>query len=384
MTTFIIIFVCAILLFLLWQVSLKKYFFEGYNEGNSAISKKIKVDLSFEDSLSNEGKYLVLDTETTGFPRTNINDFDNLDNWPRIVQFAWLLFDEEHKIILNECHIVKQFKPIPPDAIRIHGITDKRASKEGKEITYVLSEFQKALNRSQIVIAHNIDFDVPIVDSEFIRAGFDKQFNNKTLICTMKSTIDFCKLGRGDRYKFPKLSELYQKCYFPESRGKMTLLDAHNALIDAGLTAKCFFKLKEMQVINDTRTSIVYDKRTKDEKEKDWQLYLANKRDELCKPYRPKADYTLEFNSSIKSNKLKKGDSLKLVFEEKETYMNAPTDLLVRLATLNDEIIGQLTDISCIKPVKAHLNGYNLEITFLGFYNNRYVVSIHPVKRSDN
>lgn len=379
MTTLIIILVIAFLIFLFWQGSWNKYFHEGYNDGNTGASEKKKVDISFEDSLSKEGKYLVLDIETTGFPKGNINDLENLGNWPRIVQFAWLLLDKDYMLILSESHIIRQERPIPTDAIRVHGITDARARKEGKEITVVLEEFQKALSNAQIIIAHNIDFDIPIIDSEFLRAGQDKQFSQKTLICTMKSSIEFCRLGSGGRYKYPKLAELYQKCFYPDSRGKMTILAAHDALNDAALTAKCFTRLKELSVINDTETGVSYDKRTNDEKEKENQFYLQNKREELLKPYKPKADYTLEFNALIRLASLRKGDVLQLIFAEKEIYLENPTYLVIKLAGPNHQVIGELKDKTCIKPIKAHFNDYNLEATFLGFYNERYIVSVHPV-----
>jgi hypothetical protein len=39
--------------------------------------------------------YLFFDTETSGLPRTHKAPVSDLDNWPRIVQIAWLLIDEQ-------------------------------------------------------------------------------------------------------------------------------------------------------------------------------------------------------------------------------------------------------------------------------------------------
>ena len=69
-------------------------------------------------------------------------------------------------------------------------------------------------------------------------------FENKKLICTMKTTSSFCKIPGILGYKYPTLSELFEKLF-----GK-TFYDAHNSLADVRATYKCFFKLKEMNILN--------------------------------------------------------------------------------------------------------------------------------------
>ncbi len=41
--------------------------------------------------------FLFFDTETTGLPRNWQAPLEDLDNWPRLVQLAWLLMDENGK-----------------------------------------------------------------------------------------------------------------------------------------------------------------------------------------------------------------------------------------------------------------------------------------------
>jgi DNA polymerase III alpha subunit (gram-positive type) len=72
-----------------------------------AMGNRIKIDFEFDDSTKTSGKYLVFDIETTGFP-ININaPPDDFKNWPYVIQIAWLLFDDERKVIEHNCRCDK-------------------------------------------------------------------------------------------------------------------------------------------------------------------------------------------------------------------------------------------------------------------------------------
>ena len=131
MNIFIAIIISGIIAFIIYKVWLEKHFKEGYHGGSS--QQEWNETIQFDDSISQIGKYIIIDVETTGLPINKNDDPENVDNWPRIVQFAWVLFDADHKFITKDCYIIKQEQRIPPDATRIHGITDERARKEGKE-----------------------------------------------------------------------------------------------------------------------------------------------------------------------------------------------------------------------------------------------------------
>ena len=46
--------------------------------------------------------YLVFDTETTGLPKNFNAPLSDSDNWPRMVQIAWQLHDEDGNLIENQ------------------------------------------------------------------------------------------------------------------------------------------------------------------------------------------------------------------------------------------------------------------------------------------
>jgi len=77
--------------------------------------------------------YLFLDTETTGLPRSWNAPIEFVANWPRVVEIAWLTFDENGKEKDKKSFIIKPdgFK-IPDEAAMIHGITTDLQCSQGR------------------------------------------------------------------------------------------------------------------------------------------------------------------------------------------------------------------------------------------------------------
>jgi DNA polymerase III epsilon subunit-like protein len=185
--------------------------------------------------------YLFFDTETTGLPINWKAPVTDLNNWPRLVQLAFLLYDDDGNRISSGDFIIKPDGfTIPKDASNIHGITTERAIREGLPITFVLQEFDKFIQQSTCLVAHNMSFDEKIVGSEFIRNAVPNSFSAKEKICTMKSTTDYCAIKGYYGNKWPKLSELYYKLFQSDFE------EAHNAAADINATAKCFWELKRI------------------------------------------------------------------------------------------------------------------------------------------
>lgn len=192
--------------------------------------------------------YLFFDTETTGLPSNWDAPASNTRNWPRMVQIAFHLYDKKGWFIESQDYIIKPDNYIIPDDVaEIHGITTERAIREGYNLSVVLSRFQELLEKSSILVSHNMDFDEKILGCEFYRVTGNNPLTTKKKFCTMKNPniIDYCALPpiRYGCYKWPKLSELHYKLfgtYFDE---------AHNANIDIQATARCFFELRRLGVI---------------------------------------------------------------------------------------------------------------------------------------
>jgi DNA polymerase-3 subunit epsilon len=181
--------------------------------------------------------YLFFDTETTGANKAK----------DRTVQLAWLLVNEAGGEIEKKCFIIKPsgFR-IPSAAAAIHGISTEQAYAEGEELEYVLTEFLEALNEAQVIVAHNIDFDVAILRNDLAELGIEDPFSDKDRICTMRSSTAWCRIshfnGRSG-FKWPKLEELHYRLFGEYIDG------AHDALVDVEATKRCFFELIDIGVI---------------------------------------------------------------------------------------------------------------------------------------
>lgn len=185
--------------------------------------------------------FLFFDTETTGLPRNWKAPVTDLNNWPRLVQLAFLLYDRAGNKIKGGDFIIKpEGFTIPIDASRVHRITTERALSEGQPLSSVLLTFQELIYQSDVLIAHNMSFDEKIVGAEFLRVGMHNSIPDKNKICTMQSTTNFCAINGPYGYKWPKLSELHYKLFRTEFE------EAHNAAADINATAKCFWELKRI------------------------------------------------------------------------------------------------------------------------------------------
>jgi DNA polymerase III epsilon subunit-like protein len=188
--------------------------------------------------------YLFFDTETTGLPRNWKLPLTDFDNWPRMVQIAWLTYDNNGQLLKSKDFIIipEDFL-IPKEASLIHGITTERAYKEGYELKFVLELFEEQIKLSDTIIAHNMNFDEKIIGAEFLRKQIISNIFQKSRICTMMESINYCKIDGMYGYKWPKLSELYIKLFGVDFK------EAHNAFVDINATAKCFWKMKELGVL---------------------------------------------------------------------------------------------------------------------------------------
>lgn len=186
---------------------------------------------------------LFFDVETNGLPKNWEGSPGDLNNWPRVVQIAYILSDDSGFIIDEGQAVIKpEGWTIPPEASSIHGVTTERAIEIGKPLQDVLVHFNSLVDSASIICAHNLKFDKPVVWAELQRSRVPSWIFFKKGICTMLSTIEFCALpGKGALLKWPKLQELHIKLFGEEFSG------AHDALADIQATHRCFFELMRIQ-----------------------------------------------------------------------------------------------------------------------------------------
>jgi DNA polymerase III epsilon subunit-like protein len=193
-------------------------------------------------------KYLFFDTETTGLPKNYNAPVKDVDNWPRLVQLAWILTSASGEVEERfNCIIRPDGWVISEQAAAIHGITQAVAEMSGVPIAGALKRFARLLyDKGCTVVAHNIYFDYKVVGAEFERLGWPVSFGGVPMICTMEASTNFCQLPNNNgysSYKWPKLQELHRKLF------AMDFTEAHNAAADIDATRRCFFELVKLKVI---------------------------------------------------------------------------------------------------------------------------------------
>lgn len=161
---------------------------------------------------------IFLDTETTG-----------LDPRDQIVEIA--VVDSDGAVLFES--LVRPTVRIPPDVIRIHGITDKMVA-DAPTWLEMWSELERLL-AGRLVGIYNADFDLRMMRQSHLAHGLtfpDGIFNN---FCIMKLYAEY--YGAPGSYGGPrwqKLEHAARQCGIP-------LLNTHRALDDA-LLAKAVFE----------------------------------------------------------------------------------------------------------------------------------------------
>jgi len=181
--------------------------------------------------------YLVFDTETTGVGPT-----------ARMTQLAYILYDADGKVIEEFAELIKpEGWVVPKEQFFIdNNMSTERCEAEGVDGFMAMRRFQDALKQCQYKIAHNIQFDKGIINTELRVRGIEPAlFKFKKECCTMLSTVKF--VGAVNKWgkpgKWPNLTELHTKLFNKGFEG------AHDALGDVRALGKCFFELKKQGVL---------------------------------------------------------------------------------------------------------------------------------------
>ncbi len=94
-------------------------------------------------------------------------------------------------------------------AFLVHGFSVEKLKSlsNGKRFFDHLDQIKLDLESADLLVAHNINFDMSFLRTEFERAGVPLYI--KSEFCSMKNMTPVCKLpGRHLGYKYPKLCEM--------------------------------------------------------------------------------------------------------------------------------------------------------------------------------
>lgn len=211
---------------------------------------------------------LVFDVETTGLiPKKTPNELHiiPITEYPHIIQFSHTLYDTFANTV--ECSS-DSYIHIPHDVAisefvtNLTGISLEDCYTKGRDIVDVLIDFSAVYKKSNVLVAHNIDFDSNMIMIEVQRNKeellkrapecfmlFNHMFertNNIERYCTMMKGIEMCNIkieskteGKPPRKKWPKLFELYEHLFHGEK-----VEGLHNAAVDVETCLKCYLKMR--------------------------------------------------------------------------------------------------------------------------------------------
>lgn len=218
------------------------------------------IPFFYYDTYNEEGCHLLgtpfkniklfIDSETTGLPLNDNLPYTDLKNWPYLVQVALIIEDDNYGILAKRNIILKpDGYTIPESATKIHGISNEIAVKNGEDRDKVISFLDLALYKSDIIIGHNVSFDLNVIKSEIIRIkGIENALFKKKkhiVIDTMKMGRNICKIPNLSFHtrlslpnKYPKLDELYYKLFNKHFNNQ------HDAMADVQAAYDCYYELK--------------------------------------------------------------------------------------------------------------------------------------------
>jgi len=192
-------------------------------------------------------KLLIFDTETTGkiekpYCKLPINDETVKEfPFPYVVQLSFILFDTQTYKYSDFDYVIKvpDMVDISEEVVDIHGITKGRSRATGHSFKDIYEIFKVCLQQCDMIIAHNIVFDLKMLRIECIRHKIPFIVTKPTY-CTQMSTIRLCNLpfvykkGNG---KWPSLKELHYFLFHEEATG------LHNSMIDVIVCLRCYMKV---------------------------------------------------------------------------------------------------------------------------------------------
>jgi DNA polymerase-3 subunit epsilon len=195
-------------------------------------------------------KILFFDTETTGIRRYKGDTFV-----PRLVQLGAILQDSDTRRVLAEVNLIAHpgLTQIPDEVAAIHGITTDMAVDGGVPMGMIDSIFANLLDKAELVVAHNFQFDADVVLDNL--ESSITQLQDKKTFCTMLGSVFIVKSPLTDRqktyftragklpdypFKVPTLMETH-KYFF-----KRGFDGAHDAMADVRACRDIYFELLKL------------------------------------------------------------------------------------------------------------------------------------------
>ena len=204
---------------------------------------------------------LCYDTETTGLIRDN--DCTNPNN-PFLASIAALLYDTAaHKVVSSLNAMIQPAGwAMPEEASAVNGLTTEYLNTVGIPVDVVLPAFLSLAIRSNLTVAHNVEFDTKVITVALWRNMVDEGLGNGLIdkllnswaslpsFCTMKESKDIVKAQtKNGKIKYPKLTEAYEFFF------NKPLDRAHSANADAVAVLEIYLAIQSYRKATNETTA---------------------------------------------------------------------------------------------------------------------------------
>lgn len=189
---------------------------------------------------------ILFDLETTGLPCRAGVKFGEYHSYKetgkyegaRVVQISYMQCDPSLNMVALQDSVINSGGEFKIRNSHIHGITDAISEEEGENFDDVMNKFLEVLRSSDIVMAHNADFDVNVLKAELFRRGSIEvleELSRKRVVCTMKLCKEVVNAKNVyQRLKYPTLKELYEFATHKQMKGahdaKHDVVNMHEAV----------------------------------------------------------------------------------------------------------------------------------------------------------
>ena len=172
-------------------------------------------------------KLFIMDTETTGKPPRLPVLAETVMYWPHVIQLSFMILDTETFRYTEHDYMITS--PIDIENDHIHGITTQMNKVKGFPFQIIYPIFKLCMEQCDLVIGHNISFDLNMMHVECLRHDIQWIFD-RPIYCTMKSSTFMFE-------KWPRLEELHNRLFQDKAK------NLHNARVDVIVCLRCYMKM---------------------------------------------------------------------------------------------------------------------------------------------
>lgn len=172
-------------------------------------------------------KTLVFDTETTDLVS---NSLVPEKHQPHVIEFYGCIVDDGGDILEELDFMCNPGVPVTDTITRITGIKPEDVA-DAPPFAHFAPQVYELIRKSNAVVAHNLTFDMSVIDTEFSRLRMQAFWPN-VRTCTVEATEWFC----GYRLN---LSALHEYLF------KEPFAGAHRAKVDVMALVRCFNELRK-------------------------------------------------------------------------------------------------------------------------------------------